>query len=77
MSVSVFIQTLNEEENLPLCLAHLKFSDDIVVLDSLSTDRTKEIALQAGARFYQRPYDGRANNQNWAVQNIQFRYPWV
>jgi glycosyltransferase involved in cell wall biosynthesis len=77
MSVSVFIQTLNEEVNLPRCLESVKWSDDIVVLDSFSTDRTEEIARSAGARFLQRKYDGRANNQNWAVENIEFKYPWV
>lgn len=77
MSVSVFIQTLNEESNLPRCLESVRWSDDIVVLDSFSTDRTGEIARSAGARFYQRKYDGRANNQNWAVENIEFKYTWV
>jgi len=77
MSVSVFIQTLNEEDNLPRCLESVSWSDDIVVLDSYSTDRTEEIARAAGARFYQRKYDGRANNQNWAVENIDFKHPWV
>jgi hypothetical protein len=28
-------------------------------------------------RFFQRKYDGRAANQNWAVENIPFKYPWV
>ena len=78
MPASIFIQTLNEEDNLPRCLQSLTtWSDDIVVLDSFSTDRTEEIAKSYGCRFYQRPYDGRANNQNWAVENIDFKYPWV
>ena len=77
MNVSVFIQTLNEEANIPRCLASLEWSDDIVVLDSLSTDRTEEIVRAAGGRFFQRPYDGRAKNQNWAVENIDFKHPWV
>lgn len=77
MSVSIFIQTLNEELNLPECLRSVSFSDDIVVLDSFSTDRTEEIARAAGARFFQRAYEGRAANQNWAVKNIEFKYPWV
>lgn len=77
MKVSVFIQTLNEEDNLPRCLGSLSWSDDIVVLDSLSSDSTEEISRSYGCRFYQRPYDGRANNQNWAVKNIEFKYPWV
>jgi len=76
-SCSVFIQTLNEEKNLPRCLDSLKWSDDIVVLDSISSDRTEEIAKSYGARFFQRPYDGRANNQNWAVNNIKFKHEWV
>ncbi len=77
MRISIFIQTLNEEVNLPRCLESVSWSDDIVVLDSISSDGTEKIARSFGCRFYQRPYDGRANNQNWAVENIEFRYPWV
>jgi len=77
MAVSIFIQTLNEEQNLPICLESVSFSDDIVVLDSFSSDQTESIARSAGARFFQRTYDGRASNQNWAVENIEFKYPWV
>jgi glycosyltransferase involved in cell wall biosynthesis len=76
-NVSVFIQTLNEETNMPRCLNSLRWSDDIVVLDSGSTDKTEKIVKSYGCRFFQRPYDGRANNQNWAVQNIKFKYKWV
>ena len=77
MSVSIFIQTLNEEINLPRCLKSVDFSDDVVVLDSFSEDGTEKIARQSGTRFYQREYAGRAANQNWAVENIDFKYPWV
>jgi glycosyltransferase involved in cell wall biosynthesis len=77
MCVSIFIQTLNEEKNLPMCLDSIKWSDDIVVLDSYSSDRTEQISKEYGCRFYQRKYDGRANNQNWAVENIDFKHPWV
>ena len=77
MSVSVFIQTLNEEVNLENCLKSVNFSDDIVVLDSFSTDQTEEISKKYNCRFIQREYDGRANNQNWAVKNIKFKYKWV
>ena len=77
MCVSIFIQTLNEEKNLKMCLESVNWSDDIVVLDSYSTDKTEHIAKEYNCRFYQRKYDGRANNQNWAVENIDFKYPWV
>ena len=77
MSVSIFIQTLNEEDNLPGLLESVAFSDDIVVLDSLSTDRTREISEVAGARWFERAYDGRGNHQNWAMENIEFKHQWV
>ncbi len=77
MSVSIFIQTLNEEANLPGLLDSVDWSDDIVVLDSLSTDKTEQIAKERGCRFYARAYDGRGPHQNWAMKNIEFKYPWV
>ena len=59
MGISIFIQTLNEEENLPGVLDSASWSDDIVVLDSLSTDRTREIAEERGCRWFEREYAGR------------------
>ena len=50
MSVSILILTLNEERNLGGCLESAAWSDDVVVLDSYSTDRTTSIARAAGAR---------------------------
>jgi glycosyltransferase involved in cell wall biosynthesis len=77
MNVSILILTLNEEANLPACLASVAWSDDIVVLDSFSTDRTTAIAAGAGARVIQRTFDNWAAHQNWAHANIAFRHPWV
>lgn len=77
MTLSIFIQTLNEEDNLPGLLESVSWSDDVVVLDSLSTDRTREISEAAGARWFERAYDGRGNHQNWAMENIEFKYDWV
>ena len=77
MSVSVLILTLNEETNLRDCLASLAWSDDVVVLDSFSTDGTCEIASANGARVVQREFDNWSAHQNWAVSNIQFKHPWV
>jgi len=77
MSVSVLILTLNEEINIGACLDSLAWCDDIVVLDSLSKDRTREIAEQRGARVVTRAFDNWSAHQNWAVSNIPFRHPWV
>ncbi|MBL8764629.1 MAG: glycosyltransferase family 2 protein [Phycisphaerae bacterium] len=77
MSVSIFIQTLNEEKNLPGCLDSVAWADDIVVLDSFSTDRTEDICREYGCRFYQRRYDGRGAHQTWAMSNIPWKHRWV
>lgn len=74
---SVLILTLNEEGNLPRCLASIAGCDDIVVLDSGSTDRTTELARAAGARVFVRPFDNFAGQRNHAQRTIPFRHPWV
>ena len=77
MSVSILILTLNEELNLPTCLEALKWCDDIVVFDSFSTDHTVDIAYAEGSRVIQRKFDNWAAHQNWAMENIPFKYDWV
>ena len=74
---SVLILTLNEERNLPRCLASVRGCDDLVVLDSGSTDRTAELARAAGARVFTRPFDHFAGQRNHAQREIPFRHPWV
>jgi glycosyltransferase involved in cell wall biosynthesis len=69
--------TLNEEANLPRCLESLRWCDDIVVLDSGSSDRTVEIAREYGARVVTRPFDNWASHQNWALESIEYRHPWL
>jgi glycosyltransferase involved in cell wall biosynthesis len=74
---SVLILTRNEEQNLPDCLASVKWCDDIVVLDSLSTDRTVAVARSAGARVVERSFDDFATQRNYALDKIPFQHPWV
>lgn len=74
--ISVLILTLNEEENLPACLEAVKWSDDIVVFDSFSTDRTVEIARAAGARVIQRRFDNERDHRAAALQ-AGFKHGWV
>jgi (heptosyl)LPS beta-1,4-glucosyltransferase len=53
-AISVVINTLNEEKNLPRALASIKnIADEIVVCDMHSEDKTSEIAKKAGAKVYQ------------------------
>jgi glycosyltransferase involved in cell wall biosynthesis len=77
MPVSALILTLNEEKNLPGCIASLRWANDIVVLDSGSTDRTVELAASLGCRVFHRAFDNWSAHQRWAVRNLPFRHPWV
>ncbi|MBL0225848.1 MAG: glycosyltransferase family 2 protein [Geobacteraceae bacterium] len=75
--ISILILTKNEQQDLPDCLKSVAWSDDIQVFDSFSTDKTIEIAEEAGATVTRRVFDNWAAHQNWGLQNISFKHPWV
>jgi glycosyltransferase involved in cell wall biosynthesis len=77
MSISVLILTLDEEVNIGACLDTLGWCDDVVVLDSHSTDRTVELARGHGARVVERSFDNYAAQRNFGLNDIQYRNPWV
>jgi len=56
--VTAFVITLNEEANIRPCLESLSWADEILVVDSLSTDRTCDIAREMGAKVVQRAWTG-------------------
>jgi glycosyltransferase involved in cell wall biosynthesis len=64
---SVAIVTLNEEENLARTLASVAWAEQIIVVDSGSTDRTVEIACSFGATVIERPWPGFAAQKNFAI----------
>lgn len=75
--ISVVILTLNEEANLPSCLASTAGCDDVVVLDSGSTDATADIARAAGARVFVNTFRNFAQQRNHAHEAIAFKHDWV
>ena len=77
MAVSVAIFTLNEEVHLPSCLASLKWCDDIVVVDSFSTDQTRQICASAEVRFVQHKFEGFGSQRNWALDHVEFKHKWL
>jgi glycosyltransferase involved in cell wall biosynthesis len=77
VAFSVLVLTLDEEGNLPGCLESVSWSDDVVVLDSFSSDRTVEIARASGARGYRRAFDDFAGQRNYAIDEIPFSHDWV
>ena len=69
--VSAIITTFNEEANIAGCLESLLWCDEILVVDSFSTDRTPEIVRGFDkVRFYQRTYYGSAAQKNWAMDQV-------
>ena len=68
LELSVVIITFNEERNIARCLASVKeVADDIVVVDSFSTDATEKIVREHGARFVQHAFAGHIEQKNWTV----------
>jgi glycosyltransferase involved in cell wall biosynthesis len=76
--VTVVIPVRNEERNLPRCLAALTRFSEILVVDSGSTDRTREIARESGARVLEFVWNGRfPKKRNWVLINETLANPWV
>jgi glycosyltransferase involved in cell wall biosynthesis len=76
--ITVVFPVLNEEENLPASLASVAWADEVIVVDSGSTDGTCAIATQAGARVVEFSYrpDG-PKKKGWTLRNVDFRHEWV
>ncbi|MEY2502801.1 MAG: hypothetical protein QOI07_3135 [Verrucomicrobiota bacterium] len=76
--LSVLIPVKNEAANLRECLATVAFADEIVVVDSQSTDGTQGVAAAAGAEVVQFHWNGEfPRKKNWALANVRWRYEWV
>ncbi len=71
--ISAVIITYNEERNIGRCLDSLAgIADDIVVVDSFSSDKTQEIVKAKGARFVQHSFEGHIQQKNWAISQAKF-----
>lgn len=76
--ISILIPVRNEEANLDACLRSCAFADEVVVVDSASTDRTADIARQHGATLVDFKWDGQyPKKKNWALANVGWRHEWV
>jgi len=71
--ISVAIMALNEEQNMERCLQSVKdIADEIVVVDSFSTDRTEEICRKFGAKFIQHPFYGYIEQRQYTIENASY-----
>ena len=75
LQISATLVTLNEETNLPRALESLRCCDEVVVVDSGSTDRTIEIARRLGARVIESEWRGFAAQKNFAAK--QATHDWI
>lgn len=74
--ISVVIITKNEEKNIGRCIDSVKdIADEILVVDSFSTDKTEEICKSKGARFVQHAFEGHIEQKNYATSLTE--YPHV
>ncbi len=74
--ISILIFTHNDAPSLTACLKSVAWSDDIVVFDTFSTDRTTDIAKESNARIIQRTFDNEIDHRAAAL-TTSFKNPWV
>jgi glycosyltransferase involved in cell wall biosynthesis len=77
--VAALIPVKNEEANIVACLRHLVWAQQLVVVDSQSTDRTVPLVQAMGAEVYQFRYssEGWPKKKNWALDTVPWRHEWV
>lgn len=74
---SIYILTYNEELDIAACLDSAMLSDDIIVVDSFSSDRTVEIAHQYPVRFVQHAFESHGRQRTWMLESILPKHEWV
>lgn len=78
MNLSILIPVKNERANIVACLESVRWADEIVVVDSGSTDGTVELASSKGATVVQFQWNGKfPKKKNWALENVPWKNEWV
>lgn len=78
LPISAIILTYNEERNLDNCLSSIeKFVDDIIIVDSISNDKTEEISKKYTSKFYQNKFINQAKQFIWAISNCDIKNEWI
>ena len=75
MKISALIPTFNEEDHIIAAIESLAWADEIIVVDSFSTDNTIALAQSKGVKVLQRDYEYSASQKNWAIP--QASYDWI
>lgn len=75
--ISVLIPTKDEERNIADCIRSVSWAGEVFAYDSMSSDRTVEIAESLNANVVQRSFDNFADHKNWALDNLPFKFDWI
>src|ERR1700694_5593908 len=74
--LTAIVNTFNEEARIRACLESLAFVDEVLLVDSFSTDGTLAVARSIpGVKIVQREYFGSASQKNWAMDQVTS--PWI
>ncbi|MDY6936795.1 MAG: glycosyltransferase family 2 protein [Cyanobacteriota bacterium] len=74
---SIYILTYNEEIDIAACIESAQLSDDIIVVDSCSTDRTVEIASRYPVRVISHPFESHGKQRTWMLRSVPTKHEWV
>ena len=74
---SIYILTYNEELDIAACIESALLSDDIIVVDSLSQDRTVEIASRYPVRVVKHRFESHGRQRTWMLESIPTKHEWV
>ena len=78
LPISVIILTFNESRNIKDCLESVKnITDDIIIVDSGSTDDTLNISSEYTSKIYFHPFENYAKQRNWALENVEITNEWI
>ena len=75
LKLTAIIPTGNEEHNIVEAIQSVSFADEVMVVDSFSTDKTVELAKPLATKIIQREYQNSASQKNWAIP--QAKYQWI
>jgi glycosyltransferase involved in cell wall biosynthesis len=74
---SIYILTYNEEVDIAPCIESAMLSDDIIVVDSISSDRTVEIANRYPVQVVQHEFESHGKQRTWMLEEIPTKHEWV
>lgn len=74
---SIYILTHNEEIDIAACIESARLSDDVIVVDSFSSDRTLAIASQYPVRIVQHAFESHGRQRTWMLESVVAKYEWA